>query len=69
MPIYEFACQLAPLDPPSPEMVQLFGALPENQADTDRLFGLFAQTASLAKFFAPENLARITGAPPGTAAT
>jgi flavin-dependent dehydrogenase len=68
VPIYEFACQLAPLDPPTPDMLQLFGALPGNQEDTNRLFGLFAQTVPIPEFFAPENVERIIGASPGTSA-
>ena len=61
LPIYEFTCQLAPLDPPPPEMQQLFGALASNPAETNRFFGLFAQTVPVGEFFAPENLARIMG--------
>jgi 2-polyprenyl-6-methoxyphenol hydroxylase-like FAD-dependent oxidoreductase len=61
LPIYEFTCQLAPLEPPPPEMQQLFGALASNPAETNRFFGLFAQTMPVGEFFAPENLVRIIG--------
>lgn len=59
LPIYEFTCQLAQFAPPTPEMAQLFGALATSQPDTDRFFGLFAQTVSPADFFAPDNVAQI----------
>lgn len=61
MPVYEFTCQLAPFDPPPPEMLQLYNALRGNQAETDRFCGLIAQTASIPEFFAPENIQRIIG--------
>ena len=60
-PLYEFTCQLATLAPPSPEMQQLLGALRGNQEQTDRFFGLFAQTVSIPEFFAPENMQKIIG--------
>lgn len=62
MPLYEFTYQLAALQPPAPEMQQLFAALRHNQAQTDRFFGLIAGTVSLSEFFAPENLGQIIGA-------
>jgi hypothetical protein len=58
-PIYEFTCQLAALEPPPPEMQQLFAALRGNQAETDHFMGVLAGTTSVPEFFAPENLARI----------
>jgi 2-polyprenyl-6-methoxyphenol hydroxylase-like FAD-dependent oxidoreductase len=62
MPTYEFTCQLAMLEPPSPEMQQLFASLRGNQADTDRFLGVLAGTTSIPEFFAPENLGRIVAA-------
>lgn len=62
LPIYEFTCQLAMLEPPPPEMQQLFAALRGNQADTDRFMGLLAGTTLVPEFFAPENVGRIMGA-------
>ena len=58
-PLYEFTCQLATLAPPPPEMQQLLAALKGNQEQTDRFFGIFAQTVSVPEFFAPENMQRI----------
>jgi 2-polyprenyl-6-methoxyphenol hydroxylase-like FAD-dependent oxidoreductase len=62
LPAYEFTCQLAALEPPPPEMQQLFAALRHNQEQTDRFFGTMAGTVPIAEFFAPENLGRIVGA-------
>ena len=60
-PLYEFTCQLATLAPPPPEMQQLLGALKGNQKQTNRFFGLFAQTVSVPEFFSPENMQEIFG--------
>jgi 2-polyprenyl-6-methoxyphenol hydroxylase-like FAD-dependent oxidoreductase len=62
LPLYEFTYQLAGLQPPPPEMQQLFGALRHNQEQTDRFFGIIAGTTPLHEFFGPENLGRIMGA-------
>jgi flavin-dependent dehydrogenase len=59
MPIYDFTCQLAALEPPPPEMQQLFGALLGNQADTNRFLGVVEGTTPVQEFFAPANLGRI----------
>jgi flavin-dependent dehydrogenase len=61
-PIYQFACQLAPFAPPSPDMLQLFAALATNPAEIKHFLGVFAQTVSPQEFFAPENLQRIISA-------
>src|SRR5262245_47687963 len=61
LPVYEFTYQLASLAPPAPEMQMLFGALRENQEETNRFFGVMARTVPVADFFAPENIARIVG--------
>lgn len=60
LPKYEFACQMANLDMPTPpEMQQLFGALLNNQAETNNFFGTMLGTVSIPAFYAPENLRRI----------
>jgi flavin-dependent dehydrogenase len=61
LPLYEFTCQLATLAPPPPTMQKLFAALQGNQEQTNRFFGLFAQTVAVPEFFAPENMERIFG--------
>lgn len=62
MPFYELNCQLAALEPPTPEQRQLRTALGGNQEDTNRFFGVIAGTVPVREFFAPDNIARITGA-------
>ena len=52
---------LTTLAPPPPEMQQLLAVLKDNQEQTDRYFGLFAQTVSVPEFFAPENMHKIFG--------
>jgi flavin-dependent dehydrogenase len=59
MPSYALTRQLAALQPPPPEMQQLFGALLHNQAETNNFFGALAGTVPIPEFFAPENLGRI----------
>ncbi|MBC8088273.1 MAG: NAD(P)/FAD-dependent oxidoreductase [Phycisphaerae bacterium] len=59
LPVYYFTAQMAQLAPPAPEVMQLFGALQHNQEDTNRYFGVFAQTVPVTEFFDPANLARI----------
>jgi 2-polyprenyl-6-methoxyphenol hydroxylase-like FAD-dependent oxidoreductase len=61
MPVYDFTCGLASLEPPSPEMQALFGAIHGNQAETDGFLGLVEGTTSIPEYFAPENLGRIIG--------
>jgi flavin-dependent dehydrogenase len=62
LPLYELTCQLATLQPPPPEMQQLFGALHGNQEQTDRFFGAIAGTVPVPEFFAPENIGRVMAA-------
>ncbi len=62
MPIYELTCQFAMLEPPPPEMQQLFAALRHNQEQTNRFLGTaLAGTVPIPEFFAPENIGRIMG--------
>ncbi len=58
-PMYEFTCQLASFEPPSPEMQQLFGSLHGNQVETNRFLGTIAGTVSILEFFSPQNVGRI----------
>jgi flavin-dependent dehydrogenase len=59
LPKYELNFQLATLEPPPPEMQQLFGALVSNPAETARFFGTIVGTVSIPEFFEPANLQRI----------
>lgn len=62
LPMYEFTCQLATLEPPPPEMQQLFSAIHGNQPAMDDFVKMNAGTISPAQFFAPDNIGRIMAA-------
>ena len=62
MPMYEFTTQLATLEPPPMEMLQLFGAIHGNQDATDGFARMNAGTISPAEFFSEENIGRIMSA-------
>jgi 2-polyprenyl-6-methoxyphenol hydroxylase-like FAD-dependent oxidoreductase len=59
--MYELTCELATLEPPPPEMQQLFAAVAGNQEAMDGFARMNAGTISPADFFAPENVAAIMG--------
>jgi 2-polyprenyl-6-methoxyphenol hydroxylase-like FAD-dependent oxidoreductase len=58
-PQYHFTCQLARLEPPPPEMQQLFGALHRNQQATNQFFSAISGASPLPAFMDPQNLGRI----------
>ena len=62
-PIYAMTQDFATLAPPPAEMQQVFGALRDDQEQTNRFFGTVAGTVPIVEFFAPANIARIVGAP------
>jgi 2-polyprenyl-6-methoxyphenol hydroxylase-like FAD-dependent oxidoreductase len=55
LPMYEYTCQLATLEPPPAEMQQLFFAMQGNAAAMDGFAQVNAGTLSPAKFFAAES--------------
>ncbi len=59
---FQTTLQFAHLQPPPPEMQQLFAALSHNQAQINLFFGTFAGTVPAQEFFAPENLGAIMAA-------
>ena len=59
LPMYEFTCQLATLEPPPPEMQHLLAAMPGNQDAMDGFARTFAGATSPAEFFSAQNVARI----------
>jgi len=61
--LYELTYEFASLAPPSPDKQALFDALRTNAEDARKFFGVVAGTVPALEFFAPENLARIVGAP------
>jgi 2-polyprenyl-6-methoxyphenol hydroxylase-like FAD-dependent oxidoreductase len=60
--MYEFTCQLASLQPPPPEMQQLFGAIHGNAEAMDGFVQMNAGTISPAEFLSPANIGAIMGA-------
>jgi 2-polyprenyl-6-methoxyphenol hydroxylase-like FAD-dependent oxidoreductase len=60
--MYEFTCQLATLEPPPPEMQQLFSAIHGKQNAMDGFARMNAGTISPADFFASDNVNAITAA-------
>ncbi len=62
LPMYEFTCQLATLEPPPPQTQQLFAAIAGNQKAMDGFVQMNAGTISPAAFFAPENIGAIMAA-------
>lgn len=58
-PLYDFTRQLASLEPPPPEMQQLFGALARNQEATNQFYSAITGATPIPEFFAPENVGRI----------
>ncbi len=59
LPVYEFTDDFALLEPPPPQMQQLFGAMQGNQEAMDDFVSVQAATLPAPKFFADENLGRI----------
>jgi flavin-dependent dehydrogenase len=58
-PGFATTLQFAQMEPPTPEMQQLFGALRHNRAQVGQLFGTIAGSVHPAAFFAPENMGQI----------
>jgi 2-polyprenyl-6-methoxyphenol hydroxylase-like FAD-dependent oxidoreductase len=53
LPMYEFTCTRAGLEPAPPEMAALLGALRDDPAATARFFGVFAGIVPVQEFFGP----------------
>ncbi len=62
VPLYQFTSEMARLEPPAQEVVDLFVGLHQSENDTDSYFGVFAQTVPVGEFFAPDNIQRISAA-------
>jgi 2-polyprenyl-6-methoxyphenol hydroxylase-like FAD-dependent oxidoreductase len=62
VPMYEFTCQIATMEPPPPEMQKLFGAIHGNQEAMDGFARVNAGVTSPAEYFSEENVARIFAA-------
>jgi flavin-dependent dehydrogenase len=62
LPMFEFTCQLATLEPPPPEMQQLLAAMHGNQDAMDGFARVNGGVTSPAEFFSEESIGRILGA-------
>jgi 2-polyprenyl-6-methoxyphenol hydroxylase-like FAD-dependent oxidoreductase len=62
LPMYEFTCELATLEPPPPEMQKLIGAIHGRKEAMDAFVRMNAGTISPAEFFAPSNIGALTPA-------
>jgi 2-polyprenyl-6-methoxyphenol hydroxylase-like FAD-dependent oxidoreductase len=62
LPMYDFTCQLAALEPPPPDLQKVLGAVHGNRDAMNSFVQMNAGTLSPAAFFAPENIARILNA-------
>jgi 2-polyprenyl-6-methoxyphenol hydroxylase-like FAD-dependent oxidoreductase len=62
LPMYEFTCQLAMLEPPPPQLQQLLEAIHGNQQAMDGFVRMNAGTISPAEFFAADNVSAIVAA-------
>jgi len=62
LPMFEFTCQLASLEPPPPELQQLLGAVLGNQEAMDGFARVNSGVTSPAEFFSQENVGRIFAA-------
>jgi flavin-dependent dehydrogenase len=58
LPIYGFTTELATLEPPPPQMQELFGAIRADQKAMDDFAGVLAGTVSPAQFFHPDSIER-----------
>lgn len=59
MPLYEFICDRATLEPFPLEFQQVLAALRGNQDGINRFFGVIQNTIPFREFFSPENLMQI----------
>ena len=62
LPMFEFTCQLATLEPPPPDLQQLLAAAHGNQEAMDAFARVNAGVTSPAEFFSEENVGRIFAA-------
>ncbi len=62
LPMYEFTCQLATLEPPPPQMQQLFGAIAGNPTAMNGFVQMNAGTISPAEFLSPQNVGAVMAA-------
>lgn len=59
LPMYEFTCEVAALEPPPPDLVQLLTAINGKQPAMDEFVRMNAGVVSPADFFAPEHIGQL----------
>lgn len=59
LPMYEFTCQLASLEPPPPDTAAILMAVSASPESSRQFVSVLAGTVSLPDFFSAENVARI----------
>jgi flavin-dependent dehydrogenase len=59
LPMYDFTCQLASMEPPPPEMQHLLGAVSASREGGNAFASMTAGTMPVPEFFSPENIGRI----------
>jgi len=64
MPMYELTFELAQMQPPPPELVQILSAAAGNQAAMDAFASMIAGVLPVPEFFAPDHVGRILAAAP-----
>lgn len=62
-PMYRFTCELARLEPPSPERLGFLRALCECPAEAGRFLGMLAGTVPIPDFYASENVQQLLRQP------
>ena len=59
LPMYDLTCELAALEPPPPEVLQLLMAARADERAADTFASVIAGSAPVAEFFGPENAERL----------
>jgi hypothetical protein len=62
LPMYEFTCELATLEPPPPQLVQVLTAVHGDPEAMDDFARMNSGVISPATFFAPDNVGRLISA-------
>jgi 2-polyprenyl-6-methoxyphenol hydroxylase-like FAD-dependent oxidoreductase len=62
MPMYDFTCQLARLDPPPPDIAELLAATSRSPEASADFVSVIAGTIGLPTFLSSDNMARVLGA-------
>jgi flavin-dependent dehydrogenase len=57
--MYEFTCDFARLEPPTPELRAIFQALARNRDHASQFFGVITGAVPTDQFFAPDNIQRL----------